>query len=72
MQSNKSTDPKKLEELVKANIVLLTPCKNLRGQRTTSYDDQMILDMAVEADAAIISNDSYNDLVDKKPGKLND
>lgn len=72
MKSNKSTDPIKLEELVKADRVILTPCKNLRGQHTTSYDDQMILDMAVQTDGAVISNDSYNDLVDKNPGKLHD
>lgn len=33
------------------------------------YDDRIMLDIAVASDAAIISNDNYNDLAAKKPGK---
>lgn len=50
--------------------MLLTPCKNLPGKRAISYDDRIILDIAAGFDAAIISNDNYADLIDKKPGKL--
>lgn len=32
MKTNKSTDPGKLDELAKADKVMLTPCKNLPGQ----------------------------------------
>lgn len=49
---------------------MLTPCKNLGGKKSISYDDRFILDIAAGFDAAIISNDNYNDLIGKKPGKL--
>lgn len=71
MKANKSTDPKRLNQLVDEGKVLLTPCKKLPGQRSTSYDDRMILDIAAGLDAVIISNDNYADLINQKPGKLN-
>lgn len=59
-----------MNELANTDKVLLTPCKNLPGKRAISYDDRIILDIAAGFDAAIISNDNYADLIDKKPGKL--
>lgn len=62
LKQHMSTDPVLLETLHKQNKVVLTPCKNLPGRNATSYDDRFIMDLAVEFDAAIISNDNYRDL----------
>lgn len=67
---SQSTDPDKLESMERADKLIVTPCKNLPGIRSTSYDDRFILDAAVEFDAAIISNDNYADLLDEKQGKF--
>lgn len=58
-----SSDPALLDQLQKQGRVILTPCKNLPGKHSVSYDDRFILDLAVEFDAAIISNDNYRDLL---------
>lgn len=58
-----STDPALLERLQREGKVIFTPCKNLPGKSVTSYDDRFIMDLALEFDAAIISNDNYRDLV---------
>lgn len=63
-----STDPEALERLINAGKVTPTPCKNLPGQRSSSYDDCTIMTIAENFDGAIISNDNYADLLNKKPG----
>jgi len=64
LKLNKSSNQKLLEKLVKQGKVLLTPCKNLPGKLiAASYDDRFILQVASMNDAAIISNDNFNDLV---------
>lgn len=62
---NNSTDPDTLERLRKAGIVVPTPCKSLPGQRSICYDDRMILELAENRNAAIISNDNYSDLLNE-------
>lgn len=58
-----SSDPALLEQMQKQGRVIFTPCKNLPGKNSVSYDDRFILDLAVEFDAAIISNDNFRDLL---------
>lgn len=58
-----STNSTGLQDLLKQGKIVLTPCKNLPGKKSTSYDDRFIMDLAVEFDAAIISNDNYRDLL---------
>lgn len=70
VKQNQSTDPTRLEVLVRQKKVLLTPCKNLPGSYSTSYDDRFILEIAAAFDAAIISNDNFLDLWDKNSGKF--
>ncbi|XP_055324933.1 probable serine/threonine-protein kinase DDB_G0278845 [Sitodiplosis mosellana] len=62
---NMSTDPDTLERLRNAGKVVDTPCKNLPGQRSSSYDDRFILEIAEHKNAAIISNDNYTDLLNQ-------
>lgn len=40
MNKSKSTDPEELERLHKAGKIVQTPCKNLPGLTSTSYDDR--------------------------------
>lgn len=63
LKKDKSTDQKKLEELYKAGDVLLAPSKNLPGQRSSSYDDRLIISVAEKFDGVIISNDNFRDLL---------
>lgn len=72
LKSGMSTDPRLLESLHADNKVMFTPCKSLPGRNAISYDDRILMQMANELDAAIISNDNYRDLIDESPGsKLN-
>lgn len=66
---NMSTDPDSLERLRNANKLIVTPCKNLPGQRSICYDDRFILDAAVEFEGVIISNDNFSDLLEEREGK---
>ncbi|XP_054736775.1 uncharacterized protein LOC129243630 isoform X1 [Anastrepha obliqua] len=52
-------------ELHRAGKIVVTPCKNLPGKFTISYDDRFILQLASEIDAAIVSNDNYRDLINE-------
>lgn len=65
-----STDPDLLEKLHRASKVVVTPCKNLPGNRSSSYDDRFIMDLAAKKKAAIISNDNYSDLLKENEGEL--
>ncbi|CAD7077210.1 unnamed protein product [Hermetia illucens] len=67
LKKSSSTDPQTLERLQKQGKVVLTPCKNLPGKSCTSYDDRFILQLAIEFDAAVVSNDNYRDLIDENP-----
>lgn len=67
LKKRNSSDPVRLDELVKEGKVKLTPCKNLQGKKSMSYDDRLIMQMAESCDAAIISNDNYVDLMDEDP-----
>lgn len=69
LKRNQSTDPDTLERLINAGKVISTPCKKLPGQNSTCYDDRLILEAAELAEAAIISNDNYADLLSETPGK---
>lgn len=65
-----SNDPEKLEKLAREKKVILTPCKNLPGNRSSSYDDRFILEIAANFDAAIISNDNFSDLLNENQSKF--
>ncbi|XP_065369751.1 uncharacterized protein LOC135962006 [Calliphora vicina] len=67
MNKCKSTDPDELMRLHKAGKIVQTPCKNLPGLTTSSYDDRFVLQLAFELDAAIVSNDNYRDLLHENP-----
>ena len=43
LQRTKSSDPVKLEQLHRMGKIVLTPCKNLPGMSSTSYDDRYSL-----------------------------
>lgn len=58
-----SSDCKLLERLHRQGKITLTPCKNLPGKCTTSYDDRFIFEIAAQFDAVIISNDNYRDII---------
>lgn len=65
-----SNDPQLLEKLYRASKVVLTPSKNLPGNRSSSYDDRTILKLAAQTNGAIISNDNYSDLLNENDGKI--
>lgn len=64
-----STDPDALERLVNLDKIVVTPCKNLPGQRSSSYDDRFILKVAEKFNGAIISNDNFADLLHESEGE---
>ncbi|XP_017070348.1 NEDD4-binding protein 1 [Drosophila eugracilis] len=63
----KSSNPEILDKLHKEGKIVFTPCKNLPGQMSSSYDDRFILQLAYEKNAAVVSNDNYRDLIDENP-----
>ncbi|XP_037954093.1 endoribonuclease rege-1 isoform X2 [Teleopsis dalmanni] len=65
LQKSKSSDPASLEKYYENGKIVFTPCKNLPGMASNSYDDRFILQLAAEQDAVIISNDNYRDLIDE-------
>lgn len=68
LNGTRSSDPVRLQQLFKDGKIVLTPCKNLPGIHTASYDDRFIFTLAEKFDAAIISNDNYRDMATEKPG----
>ncbi|XP_055916064.1 NEDD4-binding protein 1 [Eupeodes corollae] len=65
LQRQRSTDPSELDSLHREGKIVFTPCKNLPGKSSTSYDDRFILQLASELDAAVVSNDNYRDLLNE-------
>ncbi|KAH8253800.1 hypothetical protein KR032_006961, partial [Drosophila birchii] len=63
----KSSNPELLDQLHKEGKIVFTPCKNIPGQKSISYDDRFILQLAYEWNAAVVSNDNYRDLIDESP-----
>lgn len=61
MRRGRSTDPEKIKELNSQGIVILTPNK--------SYDDRFLLDIAIEFDGVVISNDKFRDIINESEGK---
>ncbi|XP_017015298.2 uncharacterized protein [Drosophila takahashii] len=65
--THKSSNPELLDKLHKEGKIVFTPCKNIPGQMSSSYDDRFILQLAYEKNAAVVSNDNYRDLIDENP-----
>lgn len=65
LKKEKSTDQRLLEELYKKGDILLAPSKNLPGQKSSSYDDRLIISVAEKFDGVIISNDNFRDLMEE-------
>nr|XP_029726355.1 endoribonuclease rege-1-like [Aedes albopictus] len=63
LKREKSTDHRLLEELYKKGDILLAPSKNLPGQKSSSYDDRLIISVAEKFDGVVISNDNFRDLL---------
>ncbi|XP_049309520.1 NEDD4-binding protein 1 isoform X2 [Bactrocera dorsalis] len=62
---HKCSDSAAMFELHGMGKIVVTPCKNLPGKFTISYDDRFVLQLAAEMDAAIVSNDNYRDLINE-------
>lgn len=60
MLKGKSTDPETIRILNSQGIVILTPNK--------SYDDRFVLDIAIEFDGVVISNDKFRDIINESEG----
>ncbi|ETN67937.1 hypothetical protein AND_000238 [Anopheles darlingi] len=67
MKRFQSTDQDLLNKLCEQGLVVLAPSKTLPGQCSSSYDDRLILRIAEQFDAAIISNDNFRDLLHCSP-----
>lgn len=60
MKIGKSTDPETIKVLYSQGIVILTPNK--------SYDDRFVLDIAIEFNGVVISNDKFRDIINESEG----
>ncbi|GFS05825.1 NEDD4-binding protein 1 [Elysia marginata] len=61
-----SADRAILEKLNKAGFVKFTPARRVGNRTIASYDDRFILNLAVEEEGVIVSNDQYRDLQDER------
>ncbi|XP_025116032.1 NEDD4-binding protein 1-like [Pomacea canaliculata] len=55
-----------LESLKGKGYLVFTPCRRLPGRWIASHDDRYILNLAVEEDAVVVSNDQYREFVYEK------
>lgn len=53
----------------KTQRVCISPCKQLNGECVISDFNRVLLTIAAEFDAALISNKSFNDIAYERPGK---
>ncbi|KAH3889128.1 uncharacterized protein LOC127848938 [Dreissena polymorpha] len=60
---SKIKDQHILTELEKDGIVVFTPSRRIGGKRVICYDDRYILNLAVDTDGIVVSNDNYRDLM---------
>jgi ribonuclease ZC3H12 len=56
-----------LLELEKERILVFTPSRHVAGRRLVCYDDRYVLNLAVDTDGIVVSNDNYRDLVKESP-----
>lgn len=58
-----------LERLERKGILKFTPARKLpNGQLIASHEDKWVLDLAVEIDAVVVSNDHFREFADKGVG----
>lgn len=70
MQPSQSDDPTALEILLRENKLVVTPCKTIQGEgHSTCYDDIYMFRLSKLTGGCIISNDKFEDLQRKVPGK---
>ncbi|RUS71204.1 hypothetical protein EGW08_021040, partial [Elysia chlorotica] len=55
-----------LETLSKAGFVKFTPARRVGKQNIACYDDRFMLNLAVEEEGIIVSNDRFRDLVKER------
>lgn len=60
-------DQEILIELEKSKILVWTPSRRVNGRRMVCYDDRYILNLALELDGVVVSNDTFRDLCAEKP-----
>ncbi|BFZ10213.1 hypothetical protein BsWGS_13252 [Bradybaena similaris] len=60
------TDQEIITDLEKDGVVVFTPARRVKGRRVVCYDDRYILNLAVETDGIVVSNDVYRDLVSER------
>lgn len=69
LKRSQSTNQSLLEGLRDEGKVVISPCKSLpNGKSLISYDDRFLLDLALEFDGVVISNDNFHDLFDERDG----
>lgn len=63
LEPNMTDDHHAIQELEKTGKLKITPCKDLPENKSCSYDDRFIIEVAIRYDGAVISNDNYKDLL---------
>ena len=56
-----------LEDLEKKRLLTFTPSRQVLGKRIVCHDDRYILNLAVEMEAIVVSNDIFRDMINEKP-----
>ncbi|XP_038068082.1 uncharacterized protein LOC119737664 [Patiria miniata] len=60
-------DQQILEQLEKQGLLSFTPSRRIGSTYVNCYDDRFIVELAVENDGVIVSNDNYRDLMGESP-----
>lgn len=64
-----SSDNRWLQSMEKQSRVCISPCKQLNGACVVSDFNRVLLTIAAEHDAAVITNNTFKDIVIDRPGK---
>lgn len=65
---NPVADRDSLERLERDRVLVYTPSRQVGGKRLICYDDRYVLNLALETNGIVVSNDNYRDLVAENPG----
>lgn len=61
------SDQEILTDLERQKILVFTPSRRVNNKRIICYDDRYVLNLAIDNNGIVVSNDNYRDLISEKP-----